>query len=194
MGGSGPDSASQAPGGAALAPRASDGRSMREALSAAAGGVRRYLFGLCGDWDQAEDIAQEALLRAWANRERFDGRSEVATWVFSIARNCWIDRLRRKRTRPAEEPMDAHAAMAGNDPSPPHQAWRGELAGAIARAVGRLPAEQREALALRESRGLTFRQIGQVLGIPVATAKSRVRYALLKLADDLEPFRAELEP
>ena len=99
MGGSGPNSASQARGGAGLAPRASGAESMREALTETAPGVRRYLFGLCGDWDEAEDIAQEALLRAWKNRERFDGRSEVATWVFSIARNHWIDRLRRKRSR-----------------------------------------------------------------------------------------------
>ena len=59
-------------------------------------------------------------------------------------------------------------------------------------ALGTLPAAQREALALRESEGLTFRQIADLLKVPAATVKSRVRYALIKLADELKAFRPEL--
>ena len=75
--------------------------------------------------------------------------------------------------------------------SPPDVAQRGELAAAVAAAMEKLPALQREALALRESDGLTFRQIAELLGIPAATVKSRVRYALSKLADKLKPFAPE---
>lgn len=173
---------------------AQDDESLRAALGDAGGAVRRYLFGLCGDWHEAEDLAQEALLRAWAKRHSFDGRAEVRTWIFTIARNHWLDRLRRRRVRPREEPMDQPLPAMDSQPSPPVIAQRAELAAAVGQAVARLPAEQREALALRESEGLTFNQIGQLLGVPAATVKSRVRYALMKLADELKPFGRELEP
>ena len=80
------------------------------------------------------------------------------------------------------------------DPSTLAEAQRAELASAVKRALARLPDEQREALALRESEGLTFDQIGQLLGVPTATVKSRVRYALLKLADDLRPYQDGISP
>ena len=166
---------------------------MRAALVNAAPAVRRYLFGMCGRWHEAEDIAQEALLKAWARRESFDGRADPRTWIFTIARNHWLDCLRRRRVRPKEEHMNDQLAPAGSMPGPSAIAERGELGAVVRRAVQKLPAEQREALAMRESEGLTFRQIGQALGVPTATVKSRVRYALTKLADELEPFRRELE-
>jgi RNA polymerase sigma-70 factor (ECF subfamily) len=164
---------------------------VRAALVETGPAVRRYLFGMCGDWHRAEDLAQEALLKAWSRRETFDGRSGVRTWVFAIARNHWLDWLRRRATSPREEPMIEDSA-ATHQASPATAAVRAELAEAIRRAVGKLPAEQKEALGMRESRGLGFREIAELLGVPTATVKSRVRYALLKLADELEPFRGEI--
>jgi len=169
------------------------GEALRAALGASGPAVRRYLFGMCGDWDAAEDLAQEALLRAWRRRDSFDGRAEATTWIFAIARNHWLDRLRRARARPREEPMSTEPAAPDDRPGPPDAARRRELADAIRRALAVLPDAQREALALRESEGLTFRQIGEMLGVPTATVKSRVRYALVRLADELKPFAQELE-
>jgi len=168
-----------------------DEASLRAGFGAAAGALRRYLFCMCGDWHEAQDLAQTALLKAWRKRHGFDGKAELRTWIFAIARNHWRDRLRTRRTRPRMERMSAEFATAG--PGPVTAAARGELARAITVALETLPADQREALALRESQGLRFRQIAELLGVPVATVKSRVRYALLKLAKQLEPFRRELE-
>ncbi len=164
---------------------------LRAALEECGPAVRRYLFGLCGDWDQSEDVAQEAMLRAWQRRDGFDGRSDARTWVFAIARHHWIDRLRRGRAS-KQEPMPANQSQlaADNRTAPAILAGR-EFAQAVGKALDLLPAEQREALALRESEGLSFPQIARMLGMPVATVKSRVRYALLKLADELERFRPE---
>lgn len=166
---------------------------LREALVAAAPAVRAYLLGLCGRWHEAEDLAQEALLAAWEARARFDGRSSVRTWLFTIARNRWIDLGRRRRVRPSAEPMDQTVTMSVDAASPPMAAGRSEFAAALASALARLPEEQRDALLLRETSGLTFPELAGVLAVPEATAKSRVRYALLKLAEDLKAFRAELE-
>jgi len=174
-------------------PRAGDLVSMRAVFVKAAPAVRRYLFGTCGDWHEAEDLAQEALLKAWRARQSFDGRADLKTWIFTVARNHWRDRLRRRRARPTEQTVDEESVVVASRHNPAAVVQRSELAEAIERAVAALPAEQREALALRESEGLTFTQIGQMLGVPTATVKSRVRYALLKLARELKAFARELE-
>ena len=171
---------------------AADGVVLRDAIGEAPTSIRRYIYGLCGDWDEAEELAQGALLKAWQKRASFDGHCEVRTWIFSIARNHWLDGLRRSRRGPIVETLtDVNSPT--HDVSPHAAAARLELAEAVGRAVAKLPPAQREALALRESEGLTFAQIGELLGVPAATVKSRVRYALTKLADQLEPFKRDLE-
>ena len=164
---------------------------MRAAVSDAGGAVRRFLFGMCGDWHVAEDLAQESLLKAWRSRASFDGRANVRTWVFAIARNAWIDYLRRRRVRGTEETMDQATATASMAPGPLASASGREFATQMELALARLPTEQREALAMRESDGLTFSEISRLLELPVATIKSRVRYALTKLANELRAFAPE---
>ena len=174
-------------------PPARRDESLRLAIVEAAPAVRRYLFGLCGHWHEAEDLAQESLLKAWARRETFDGRAAARTWIFAIARNCWLSGLRSRRVRPQEQPRLEESAHVASSPSPAAAAGRAELAAALEAAMARLPHDQREALALRESSVLTFEQIGRLLEVPTSTVKSRVRYALKNLAEQLRPFAKELE-
>ena len=171
---------------------------VRAELADAGGTVRRYLFGMGAAWDEAEDLTQEAMLKAWRARASFDGRANVRTWVFTIARNHWRDRLRRRKNDPVAPRVDSDtkprplvAVPASGDAStgtPLGAAMRSELADAVSIAMRKLPGEQREALALRESGGLSFNEIGRLLDVSPNTVKSRVRYALLKLADELRPF------
>ena len=173
---------------------AGDTGDLRRRLGESAAAVRRYLFGLCGSWPLAEDLAQEALLKAWRARDRFAGRASVRTWLFTIARNHWRDQLRRKKTAPEIDAIDPQPAIT--DPRaqrPDAPARRAELAAAVRAAVAELPAEQREVLALREARELTFAEIAEVLNVPVSTVKSRARYALGKLAETLGDYRTELD-
>jgi RNA polymerase sigma-70 factor, ECF subfamily len=187
------DRGSIAAGSAVRRDCAPSAEELRAAVADAGPAVRRFLFGMCGDWDQAEDLAQEALLKAWDRRESFDGRSGARTWIFAIARNQWLDRLRRRAVRPATEPMNDATYIPAKASPPDGDLRRGEVVRAVRAALGELPADQREALALRESEGLSFAQIAEVLGVPLPTAKSRVRYALLKLAERLAPWRSELD-
>ena len=166
---------------------------MRAAVSDTGPAVRRFMFGMCGDWHVAEDLAQESLLKAWRSRANFDGRANVRTWVFAIARNAWLDYLRRRRVRGVEETMDQAIATASTAPCPVASASGREFATQMELALARLPAEQREALAMRESDGLTFPEIARLLELPIATVKSRVRYALAKLANELRAFAPEQE-
>jgi RNA polymerase sigma-70 factor (ECF subfamily) len=168
-----------------------DTEELRAALSDTGGAVRRFLFGMCGDWHVAEDLAQESLLKAWRSRASFNGRANVRTWVFAIARNAWIDYLRRQRVRGVEETMDQAIATASTAPGPVASASGREFSAQMALAMTSLPPEQREALAMRESDGLTFIEIARLLDLPVATVKSRVRYALTKLANELRAFAPE---
>ena len=168
-----------------------DAEGLRAEVSDSGPAVRRFLFGMCGDWHVAEDLAQESLLKAWRSRASFNGRANVRTWVFTIARNAWIDYLRRQRTRGVEETMDQATLTASNAPGPLASASGREFASQMELALRKLPPEQREALAMRESDGLTFVEISRLLELPVATVKSRVRYALMKLATELRAFAPE---
>jgi RNA polymerase sigma-70 factor (ECF subfamily) len=177
-------------------PASGDAPEFRAELAEAAPAVRRFLFGLCGNWHLSEDLAQEALLSAWEKRDSFNGRASLRTWVFAIARNHWLTGLRQRARRPSEQPVNENFQNLQICPTaaPDAAASRGELAEAVAAAMARLPDEQREALSLRELGGLTSTQVAGVLNLPLGTVKSRLRYAMLKLARELEPFGQELKP
>jgi RNA polymerase sigma-70 factor (ECF subfamily) len=172
--------------------------SLRAELCGCALGVRQYLLGMCGDADRAMDLSQEALLKAWRARAGFAGNSSVKTWLFSIARNVWLDYLRRKSlaktagTSFCEKGMEQLEQQASASVGPLAAAGRSELYEHVRQAMEKLPHDQREALSLRQSQGMKFHEVAALLGVPVATVKSRVRYALLKLADELERYRDEI--
>ena len=135
-----------------------------------------------GDLTQAEDIAQEALSRAWRHAEAYDsGRASVATWVLGITRNLAVDYLRRH----AAEPLDPRAVIfldqAARGPTPEESASISEQAKAIRAALAQLPVEQRRALVLSALYGYTAQEISNIEGVPLGTAKTRIRSGLIKV-------------
>ncbi len=163
---------------------------------AAASFVRRFqprVFGLAltmvGDRAIAEEIAQEAFTRAWRHAGAYDARrGRVATWLLSITRNLAIDHLRAKRSDPVDPATLGEAERALW--SPPRRADApGNEATELRETLAELPSEQRRALLLATLYGYTASEIGTIEGIPLGTAKTRIRSALQKVArvDASEP-------
>lgn len=155
--------------------------------------VRRFqrrVFGLAfvivRDEGQAEEVAQEAFVRAWRHAAAYDPRrGSVATWLLSITRNLAIDVLRTERVRPTElvDVIDILAPDGAPDPS--DVAGRRDAVTRVAAALAHVPVDQRRAVVAAALHGHTAREISEDEGIPLGTAKTRIRTALLRLRDEL---------
>src|SRR5262249_4227179 len=143
----------------------------------------RWLYHLAHDRHTAEDLAQEAFLKAFANLQRFQAGTNFQAWLFRIAYNRFVNHYRR--TARARLPLPA--TLAAEEPGPVEEAVGRETQQTLARAVGRLPGEYRAALLLRVEEGMSFRQIAAVLEITEETARWRVFKARQKLMEVLHP-------
>ncbi len=151
--------------------------------------VRRYqrrAFGLAvsivGDPVLAEDVAQEALVRAWRHAPVYDSRrASVTTWLLTITRNLAIDALRMRRAVPIDPDEIVGLGLIANDPDPGEQAQRSDAASHVRRALALLPLDQRRALVLSVFYGLTAEEISRQESIPLGTAKTRIRAGLGKV-------------
>jgi RNA polymerase sigma-70 factor (ECF subfamily) len=155
--------------------------------------VRRYqarvfglAFGMVADAALAEDIAQEALMRAWRHAPVYDPRrGAVSTWVLTIARNLTIDALRMRRAVPTDPDDLINLGLVSNEASPEGAAVSNEAARGLRLALARLGAEQRRALVLAYFYGMTAAEISQAESIPLGTAKTRIRSGLTRLRETM---------
>lgn len=159
-------------------------------LDAAAVFVRRFqrrVYGLAitivGDRNLAEDVAQQAFERAWKHAASYDGRrAAVSTWLLTITRNVAIDTVRVRRPLPVD-PWTAAELLAPSSHDPALAAVAADDLGRLRVALGRLPDEQRRAVLLATVGGRTTTEIGTIEGIPIPTAKTRLRTGLRRLRD-----------
>jgi RNA polymerase sigma factor (sigma-70 family) len=138
---------------------------------------------LVGDRAVAEDVSQEALLRAWRHAASFDARrGTVATWVLSIVRHLAIDTLRMRRSEPVDptrlEPMIANV---GPSDAPAIAAEHDDDARRLRLELAGLPVEQRRAVVLAAYGGLSASEVATAEQIPLGTAKTRIRAGLRRL-------------
>jgi RNA polymerase sigma-70 factor (ECF subfamily) len=146
-----------------------------DALYAAYGNrIYRFCHRLCGRAADAEDLAQEVFLAAFQGRERFDGRSTVATWLYRIALYRWRRLFGGARIETVL--LDESVPATAPDPAASHL---DQLA--LEEAVTALPDPLREAFILVKAEGLKYREAAQVLGIPQGTVQSRVHDAVVRL-------------
>jgi RNA polymerase sigma factor (sigma-70 family) len=162
--------------------------------------VRRFqakIFGVAlavvGDVGVAEDVAQQAFERAWRHGHAYDHRrGSVAVWLSAITRNLSIDAMRVRRPFPVDPEVLLARIGAGVD-SPEHLAVLDESAGELRAALHRLPVEQARAIVLAGIVGMSASQVANTEGIPLGTAKTRIRTAMHRLRDALVRSGADHE-
>ena len=134
----------------------------------------------------AQEVVQEVFVAVWRQADRFDpARGSVGPWLFSLARHKAIDLVRREanhRKRAAGE-VDPEREVAPDDVD--QEAWRNVRRDRVRAALAQLSEPQRTALELAFFAGLTHVEVAERLGIPLGTAKTRIRSALLKLREAL---------
>ncbi|RMF05793.1 MAG: sigma-70 family RNA polymerase sigma factor [Chloroflexi bacterium] len=155
--------------------------------------------GLLHDEDEAEGVVQEAFLRLFEGLDKFEGRSRLGTWLYRVAYNASIDRLRKRRpTRPLADELDAGddslpmPAIFTDWSSAPEPLFASAEAHAeLERAVARLPESLRAVFILREMEGLSTTETAEVLGINTGAVKVRLHRARLLLREHLSGYFAE---
>lgn len=146
--------------------------------------VYGYALSVVGAAD-AEDVAQEAFVRAWRHAASFDPRRALAsTWLLTITRNVAIDTLRVRRDLPVEPEAVAEMAVASADTTERHADSE-----RIVSALRSIPRDQAVAVVLAVHFGLTAQEISERQKVPLGTAKTRIRTGLVRLRSTLEVSR-----
>jgi len=146
--------------------------------------VFRFVLRLVRDESVAEDLISEVFLDVWRQAGRFEGRSQVSTWLLAIARFKALSALRR---RPDEE-LDEETAEAIEDPSddPEVALDKKDKSAAIRKCLEKLSAEHREIIDLVYYHEKSVEEVAQIVGIPENTVKTRMFYARKRLAELLK--------
>jgi RNA polymerase sigma-70 factor (ECF subfamily) len=166
---------------------------------------------MVGDRDEARDLAQETFTRGLDKVDSFRGDASPYTWLFRIATNLSISRLRktqRHRTFSLDRPAGGDSTSDGGEdqasalldrisaqrqdetPQPAQELERHERNSKVLEALGRLDAEYRAVLVMRDIEGFDYQQMADVLGLPLGTLKSRLFRARLALRDELKAYLA----
>ena len=164
----------------------------RSALTALLERHQQRVFGfgvkMCGDAEDAKDVAQDTLLTMARTMKDFRGDASLSTWLYTVARSFCIKKRRRNKGAPAyNEPLDHAAHESASEPSmTPEQALLGrEARETVATALDALEPEAREVVILRDVEGLTAAEVAEVTGASVAAVKSRLHRARTALREHL---------
>ncbi len=148
--------------------------------------IRRYLSHLVGP-DEAEDVAQDVFAKVSQALPEFRGDSTVSTWIYRIATNSAVDRLRSLSARRLSEvPLDGENRATDGSPDAEHRVFRKEMRHCLDQYIDKLPASYRSVFILSEDEGLTNPEIADALGISLHTVKIRLHRARLRLRLELE--------
>jgi RNA polymerase sigma-70 factor (ECF subfamily) len=161
--------------------------------------VYRLAYRMTGNQQDAEEVVQEAFLRAYQKLSQFASRANFGTWVYRIAANYAIDRMRQKKSEdsnralPARETedgleMDLMSTVPDAAPSPERLAQSGQLAAQMRRALRELTPAERTAFVMRHWGGSGIDEIADALNSSASAAKNTVFRSVQKLRKALEPF------
>ena len=168
-----------------------DQRAYRTLVDRYLGGITRFARRLLSDQGAAEEVAQETFLRLWTEAQRFEPRATPKTWLYRIARNQCIDRLRKRRSHGEEQELSEEA---GSGDRPSGLFARKQAAERVEQALAGLPERQRAALTLVHYEGLSGAEACEVLDVSADALESllaRGRRSLREQLRELEVYRPE---
>ena len=145
--------------------------------------LRRFAGGLTPDRHLADDLVQAACLKALERWHQWTPGTSLASWMFRIVQNTWLDDFRAKARQATDHDEDALLNVAGDDGQALLE-QRSELR-AVRRAMAALPEEQRVVLLLVTVDGMSYQEAADALAIPMGTVMSRLARARIRLADAL---------
>ena len=158
--------------------------------------IYSYVSRMLGDPYEAEDVTQEAFVRAYRSLPRFRGASSFHTWLYRIASNLAIDVVRRRKRNDVsafslDEPLESddgeyEREIADDTGGPAYATGTRETQVAVRRAIMYLPEKLRDVMILYELQGETYEDIAEILDVPLGTVKSRLFNARNQLKDRLQ--------
>jgi len=146
--------------------------SVRDELLAQIPSLRAFAVSLSGQMDKADDLVQEALMKAWSNLNSFTEGTNMRAWLFTILRNVYYSEHRKRR----REVQDTDGAFSSRLAEHPAQTGHMDMQDFRA-ALTLLPSDQREALVLVGASGFSYEEAAVICGVAVGTIKSRVNRA-----------------
>jgi len=159
--------------------------SFEDQLAALLPRLRRFAHALSRDTADADDLAQATIERALRSKAQWQSGTHLDSWCYRIMRNLWIDTARARTRRYAREAPEDEGLSVGEDPRPGIEA--GVDLQRIMAAMEQLPDEQREVVALILIEGFGYREVSEMLGLPIGTVSSRLvrgRTALLGMVGE----------
>lgn len=165
-----------------------DVEAFRKLFQAYAPRVKSYMMRQGTDVNTAEELAQETLLTVWRKAALYSSaKGSATTWIFTIARNLRIDRLRKEVAwQPMPEGIEYEVS---DDPTPHDEVSDRERRDRVRAALAQLPPDQSEVVTLSYIEGLSHSEIAERLGLPLGTVKSRMRLAYQKIREAVEDLR-----
>jgi RNA polymerase sigma-70 factor (ECF subfamily) len=165
-----------------------DVEAFRKLFQAYAPRVKAYMMRQGADANTAEELAQETMLTVWRKAGLYSGdKGSATTWIFTIARNLRIDKLRKEMTWVALP--EGHEEEASGDALPDEVISERERKGRVQQALSGLPSDQLEVVSLSYIEGLSHSEIAGRLGLPLGTVKSRMRLAYQKIRELVEDLK-----
>lgn len=143
--------------------------------------VYRLCYRMLGNRQEAEDISQEAFIRAYVNINTYNQKYKFSTWIFRIATNLCIDRIRKKKPDyyldkelPGTDGLTMYSKIASSAPLPERELESLELQETIQKEIVKLPEKYRSVIVLKYIEELSLNEISEILNLPLGTVKTRI--------------------
>jgi RNA polymerase sigma-70 factor (ECF subfamily) len=162
-----------------------------------------FFFPLVWDRHTAEDLAQEVFVRLYTGAAGYQPTAPFTSYLYRIARNCWIDQHRQTKSRRLERSIEAEDEATGASlgdvlsmliEQPEETARKEEFVKGLVGAIDTLPTDHKVVFILSQVEGLRYKQIGDILEIPEGTVKSRMHAALKKIRGELQSQARRSQP